>query len=117
MLPAVILALDTGWTQVIIALVTLVGTVITALLSRSNYRSLKTPSGPPVGKQVEQANALSAVTLAHTSRLLEVSGASRPTPHEAINEAESEANGLLNGDDLPRGDTSPPPDAEPREGA
>lgn len=99
-----IVGTEIDWTQILVAVVVGLPGTIAAVAAILNRRSLKTPSGPSIGRQVEQANALSAVTLAHSTRLLKRNGMEAPGAVVAVAEAEQEVKPLINGDTLPRGE-------------
>lgn len=55
-----------NWTVVLVAAVTAVPAIIAALLSASNRRSLKTPSGDTIGQVAERTHDLAAVATMQT---------------------------------------------------
>lgn len=92
----------TDWNPVVDALAAAIPGTIAAVIAYMNRRALRTPSGTKIGTQVEQANAVSAVTLAHTSRLLRKNGVEQQSAEQAVLEAEEEVKPLINGEQLPR---------------
>lgn len=86
---------DLDLTQIILSAITVLGNVAIVTIGLVLRSHIKTPSGTTIGKQVEQANAVSAVTLAHTTRLLKRNGGYAPTVDQALAEAADEAPGLV----------------------
>jgi hypothetical protein len=90
--------LGANWTNIILNALSVVGLVAVGLLTWLNRKSLKTANGLPVGAQTEQANALSALTLAYLTRLLEQHGVEPPPPRTAVQEAQKIAAPLIHGE-------------------
>lgn len=96
------LALSSTWAAVLasgIGAIQVVAVTIATMLIRSH---LKTPSGPTVGAQTEQANALSALAIGYLSAMMERQKVPKPSVAEAVATAEHEAGPIINGESLPQ---------------
>ena len=89
-----LLALDSGWSVVLAALLGSIPATIAALGTWHNYRMLKTPSKKPIGAQTESANALSAVTLANLVALMQRHGQPQVPHDEVLQRADDAVNSL-----------------------
>lgn len=58
---------EVDWTNVLVALIAGLPAIIAAVGAILIRRQLKTPSGDPIGKQVEQANHLAAANVGLTT--------------------------------------------------
>ena len=90
------------WTKIILGALAAFSNVTVVALGLVIRSHLKTPSGPTVGTQTEQANALSALAVAYLSTLMERQGVPKPDVHDAIVKAEEAAKPLINGHELPK---------------
>lgn len=81
---ALVLAASVDWTLIIVAVITAVPATLAAYTGLANRKSLKTPSGTSIGKQVEDAHH---TALANNYRLQAIGdGFDVPMPDKAAEE-------------------------------
>lgn len=92
------IAAQVNWTTVLVSLITTVPAILAALYARSNNRSLKTPSGDPIGTVAERTHDLAALST------LAVSGVTATGPMKEAGRrlnASGDAPVKVNGEILP----------------
>ena len=66
-----VLGSSVDWTQVLVALIAGLPAIIGAAISAIVFWRIRTPSGTPIGTQVEQANHLAAANVGMTKDIHE----------------------------------------------
>lgn len=90
------------WTVVIDTALGVVQVVLVAIIGLLTRRHLRTPSGPTVGRQVEQANALSALAIGYLVLMMKRQNIVPPPADQVVANAEQTAAPIIAGEPLPR---------------